>query len=604
MRQYGEQPQNINYFSGILDKRMETSFSGFIKEVGQSDKLKQVANDYPDLIDDMPLIINQPRSTSIHASGLIIAPTSYRGQEMTIFDWMPCKVVEGEIISEWEGVQLDSAGFLKADVLGLSQLDKLTDILALIKKNRGIDIDLDEIDEEDKLVFDLFHKGFTQGVFQFTTDGLSAFCREVKPDSIDELATINALYRPGAMDSGAHTDYVKIKFGKKQPEYDWGTEEILKSTFGLMVFQEQIMKVCQVIGGFDEDTADSIRAALGKKKIDKIKEYGAQFISGAESNGCPNLSAHILWNKIDAGATYMFNRSHSIAYSKLGYQCQYLKNYYQLEFWTIELQEAKEDEVLKRVSELRKFDNISLFAPNINKSIGTFYTDVEANSIYWSLSKVKFVGDAVLKAILDERSEKGTFFSLEEFIKRLRGKRVNKRAITNLILAGAFDETYKINKGSDRIIPIKELHELIGEDLSDEFKLAVDEFTWYRWQKEVCGFGYFDYTNTIVQLGFPSRKFVQAGSLQLSDNLDKELVVAGLISELVVRKTRKGDMAKITLDSNDELVSVVLWNDIYEKYKNKLAEKKGIVLNGKLQYDNFNKNNCLYSFENTVVEIF
>ncbi len=208
-----------------------------------------------------------------------------------------------------------------------------------------------------------------------------------------------------------------------------------------------------------------------------------------------------------------------------------------------------------------------------------------------------------MKAILDERELKGEFFSLEEFVKRLKGKRVNKRAITNLILAGAFDKMYKINKGSERIKPIKELHDLIGE-VSDEFKLAIDEFTWYRWQKEVCGFGYFDYTNTIVQLGFPSRKFVQAGSLQLSDNIDKELVVAGLISEMVVRKTKKGDMVKLTLDANDELVSVVLWNDAYEKYKGKLLEGKGIVLNGKLQYDNFNKNNCLYSFENTVAEIF
>lgn len=604
LRFYGEQPQNVNYFSGILDKKSEPSFSGLFKELAQSEKLKQVVNDYPDLIDDIPLIIDQPRSTSIHPSGIIITPTSYDGREMTVFDWMPCKVVENEIISEWEGIQLDDAGFLKADMLGLSQLDKLTDILKLIEKNRGIKVNLIELDKEDKSVYELFHKGFTQDVFQFTTDGLSAYCREAKPDSITELATLTSLYRPGAMDSGAHTDYVKIKFGKKQPEYDWGTEEITKGTYALYVFQEQAIKIVQVVGGFTLTEADGVRKATGKKLLDKMQSYKEKFVAGAIKNGCPEYEANKIWNKIEAFAGYSFNLSHAVAYSLIGYQCQWLKKYYPLEFWTIALQYASEDEILKRVSELRKFDTITLHAPNINKSIGTFYTDVETNSIYWSLAKVKFVGDSVLKAITEERDVRGTFFSLEEFIKRLRGKRVNKRAVLNLILAGAFDEMYKIGKGSDRIVIVQELNKLIDEDLPEEYKSAVDEFTWYRWQKQICGYGYFDYTNVVVQLGFPSRKFVQAGSLQLSDNLDKELVVAGLIAELTVRKTRKGDMVKITLDSNDELVSVVLWNDVYEKHKNKLAEGRGIVLNGKLQYDNFNKNNCLYSFDGTLIEVF
>lgn len=604
LRFTGEQPQTINYFAAILPDS-DFDFTAFMFEISQSAKLKDFVSERSGVVNDMELILGQPRSTSIHAAGIVITPTEYKGKKMEVFDWFPCKKIDGMIISEWEGPQLDDAGFLKADILGLSQLDKLDDILKLIESNKGVKLNLIDLDRDDKDVFELFHKGMTQDVFQFTTDGLSSYCREAKPDSIMELSVLTSLYRPGPMDIGAHHDYVKIKFGKKEAEYDWRTESILKETLGLMVFQEQILKIVQELAGFTLTEADTVRKNIGKKLLDKMKLDKDKFVSGCVKNGCFEYEAIKIWNKIEGFAQYSFNLSHAYAYSWIGYQCQWLKKHYPLEFWTISLQHASEDDVPKRISELRKFENLNLYGPNINLSGEKFYTDWHTDSIYWSLAKIKYVGEAVLKSILDERNANGKYFSISEFHKRLKGKRVNKKASLNLILTGCFDEMYKIKFVSDRLKLVVELYKCIGEDVPVEYS-AKDEYSWFRWQKDLSGFGYFDYKKIVTQLGFDSRRYVEPDKLQLESNVDIEVIVVGIVREAIKRKTKKGDMLKLIVDCNDELINVVLWNDTYSKFYKKMEECEGkcVALNAMVQYDNFNKKNSIYSFGETEIEIF
>lgn len=605
LRFHGEQPQNINYFGAMIDDSNDDYHSLFHATIGNQ-KLKEFMNDHLEAVQDVPLILGQPKSSSIHAAGVVVAPTvDKNGKPMQIYDWFPCKMMDGVLVSEWEGAQLDDSGFLKADILGLSQLDKLSQMLKLIYKNQeeGCVIDLNTIDTKDQKVFDeIFKRGLTQDIFQFGTDGLAAYCKEVQPDSIEELATMNALYRPGPMDSGAHTDYVKIKFGKKEPEYDWGTEELLRSTYGLYTFQEQVIKMVQVLAGFTLTEGDGVRKATGKKDPVLMASYKDKFVNGCIANGCEKFEAEKIWNKIEVFAGYSFNLSHAVEYSLIGYQTAWVKYYYPLEFWTVSLQNANDDEIPKRVAELNKFDTIKLHGPDINKSKSTFYTDWETNAIYWSIGRIKHVGEVALDYIQKEKEERGQFFSLEEFVKRCKSQAVNSRVVKHLIYSGCFDQMENID------------HPLARKKLMDKFAnlYRVDsegeafEFYWYKMQRNLSGYGQFDYGTVVDDLGFEYNEFVVPEQVQMESNIECNVVVAGILTEIKKRKTKKGEMAKLTLDHNNDLIDVVLWNDAWAPFQKTLEanEGNGIMVSGKIQYDGYNKKNVVYSVDSTKVALF
>lgn len=598
-----EEPQNINYFGGMIEDSEETITSLFL-ESAKNNKLKEFINEHSNVVSKIDLILGQPKTSSIHASGIVITPTIENTME--IYDWFPCKKMDEVLVSEWEGSQLDESGFLKADILGLSQLDKFADILTLIKNNTGEEIDLNEIDLTDKEVYRLFQKGMNQDVFQFSGDGLSGYCREIKPENIEDLTMVNAIYRPGPMGSGAHNETVKIKFGKQELKYDFGTEEITKNTYGFSIFQEQVMQVCVSVGGFSLLEADDIRKAMGKKLEEKIKPYRERFVSGAVAKGCPEYEAINLWNKLELFAGYGFNRSHSVSYAITGYRCQWLKVHYPLEFWTISLQHADDDDVAKRVSELRKFDQIKLYPPDINKSKSSFYTDFETNSIYWSIGRIKHVGEVALNYIANERKERGDFFSLEEFIKRCKSQAVNSRVVKHLIYSGCFDNLHAIQHPLQRKKLMEQFYELYRLD-SDLPEDHYKEFYWYKMQRNLSGFGYFDYSTIVDELGFDYQQHITSDQVQMKENEGCDVVIGGILQEFVRRKTKKGEMCKLTIDHNNDLVDVVLWNSEWIRFQKEIEEKGegvGIMVNGQIKFDSFNKKNVIYSSEKTRVELF
>lgn len=602
----GIPPQTVQYFSSMLSlEEGDDAFESLFYDVAQAPAFKTFITEHADMISDIPLILNQPKNTSIHAAGVVITPTS---QGETIFDWMPVKKIDGLLISEWEGPELETAGFLKEDLLGIQQLDKFMDTLKYIKQNHGDVIDFEDIDYNDPNVYELFKKGYNQDLFHFGSPGLTSYSQEVKPESIEELIAMIALYRPGAMEFKAHEDYVKIKFGKKEAHYDYMLEDVTKSTYGLYIYQEQVMKACQVLGGVNLVEADDIRKAMGKKDAEKLKGYKTKFINGALYRGCKEVEANRIWSKLEAFAEYGFNRSHAAAYAMTGYFCQYLKCYYPMEFWTVSLQYAKEDQIPQRIAELRKTQHITILPPDINNSHKKFVSDFETNTIYWSLSKIKFAGEVAIDAIMEERERGGKFFSIEEFYSRVPKRSVNKRVIVNLILAGCFDRTHNVEVIEQRKNILVQFYNLIGEEMPQEYN-SVDEFFWFLHQKQVSGSGYFDYSQLInlSQIERAHSYYLTPDRVMLPDNVDCDAVVIGILISVTPKKSKKGPFAQLILDHNNEPIEITMWNEAWQVYEDLLmaSEGKVIIVSGKVKgRDNYKKHNTIQTHNSTQVEIF
>jgi DNA polymerase III subunit alpha len=601
-RHKGIEPQVLNYFASMIGESSDELHTLFY-DAAETPALKTFINENSDVINDIDLILGQPKNASVHAAGVVITPNV---QGLEIYDYMPIKLIDGILISEWEGPELEAAGFLKEDILGIRQLDKFSDIFVLIDQNheKGHP-EFEEVDYNDENVLDLFRKGWNQDLFHFGSKGLTAYSQDVKPDSMEELIAMIALYRPGAMEFGAHEDYVKIKRGLKEPEYDYMLEEITRPTYGLYCYQEQIMQACQVLGGFNLTQADDIRKAMGKKILSKLQGFKAKFLEGALSKGCPEYEANQIWSKLEAFAGYGFNKSHAAAYAMTGYFCQYLKYYYPMEFWTVSLQYAAEDEISQRISEIRKFKGIKVMPPDINRSQQQFTSDFATNTIYWSLGKIKFAGDAAVGEIMQEREKNGQFFDIDEFTSRIDKRKVNKRVVCNLIFAGCFDELYSVETPYQRRVILKQF---LKEEFPSEYN-TTDLFFWFVKQKEISQSGYFDYSHAVAnsEISKAPDRFVTPDRILLMDNVDKVVVVAGLLMEVIVRKSKKGPFAQLILDHNNERIEVTLWNDSWVKYQQQLDQSinRGVIILGRVVGANRHKKyNTIHSFDDTVIEIF
>ncbi len=609
----GVPPQTINYHAAMIedngyDVSPKEEYNFLFRDALQSPALKRFLNDNSKVVSDIELVIGQAKNTSVHPSGVIITP-SQNGE--TIFSWMPVKKVDGVLISEWEGTELEAAGFLKEDILGIKQLDKFQDIFNLIELHGSKRPDYEDIDYNDQNVLELFRRGWNEDLFHFGSQGLTAYCKYVRPDSVDELIAIIALFRPGVIKFGTHEDYVKIKHGKKELKYDWGCEEITKPTYSLLVYQEQVMRICQVVGGLSMLDANKVRKGMSKQILAKILPFKEKFIKGAAAKGCSIPEATKIWNKMEAFATYSFNKSHAAAYARTGYFCQYLKYYYPMEYWTVSLQYAKEEDLPGRIAEIRKLSemlgHIKILPPDINKSEKIFTSDFEKKIIYWSLGKVKFVGEAAVNHIIEERNKGGQFFSIEDFYSRIVKRSVNKRAVINLILTGCFDQVHNVEMVQQRKKIIEEFYKLADEDMPAEYN-NNDEFFWFSKQREVSGSGYFDYYK-LIQLSLINNaqaKYLTPDRILLPDNVDCDAVVVGVLLEIILKKSKKGEFAQLIMDHNSEKVEVTVWSDSWEKYADLLtqSENKALIISGKCVFDRYRKYQIIHTTDQTQIEVF
>jgi len=385
------------------------------------------------------------RQTGVHACATIIGR-----DDLTNF--IPICMVKDKknntelMVSQFDGTLIESAGMLKMDFLGLSTLSLIKETLKNIKVSKGEDVDIDHIPLDDKLTFDLFSRGDTIGVFQFESDGMQQWLVKLKPTRFEDIIAMNALYRPGPMDY--IPDFVDRKQGKKKIEYDLPEmEEILEDTYGITVYQEQVMLLSQKIANFSKGMADKLRKAMGKKKIAVMAKLKVDFFKGGEENGHPKEVLEKIWNDWKAFAQYAFNKSHATCYAWIGYQTAYLKAHYPAEFMSANLTKSigNPDDIIKFMDDCKK-KNIKVLGPDINESYTNFNVNKSGN-IRFGMAGIKGIGSKAVDAIIENRVKNGAFVDIYDFVERM-GTSVNRKGVEVLVGSGAFDSFEEVNRGS------------------------------------------------------------------------------------------------------------------------------------------------------------
>lgn len=372
------------------------------------------------------------RNTGIHAAGIIIAP-----KDLTELIPVATSKESDLWLTQIEGSVIEEAGVIKMDFLGLKTLSILKTALGLIKQNHGVDIAIDDIPLDDEKTYALYQRGDTNATFQFESPGMQKYLRELKPDKFDDLIAMNALYRPGPI--GYIPDFIDRKHGKKQVEYDLDDmEEYLKETYGITVYQEQVMLLSQKLADFSKGDADVLRKAMGKKQIAVLNKMEKQFVDSAMAKGHPKDKLEKIWKDWKAFAQYAFNKSHSTCYAFVAYQTAYLKAHYPSEYMAAVLNHAGSIEKITFFMEECKRMGIKVLGPDINESQNGFAVN-NKGEIRFGFSGLRGVGENAIENIIEERTKHGSYTSVFDLIKRVNQRSVNRRSLESLIYAGCFD---------------------------------------------------------------------------------------------------------------------------------------------------------------------
>lgn len=380
------------------------------------------------------------RHSSVHAAGVVISPKP-------LHELVPIAVSsKNELTSQYSMNDLEKVGMLKMDFLALTTLTIISDCLLSLKQKADVEIDWSLVSLDDEKTMALFGEGRTEAIFQFESPGMQEICRRLKPKELEDLAALNALYRPGPLDGGMVDDFILRHRGEKRVSYIVPQmKDILSNTYGILVYQEQIMQLAQQLAGYTLGEADMMRRAMGKKKRDEMARHEEKFIEGAVSRNIKREKAAEIFNLMAQFADYGFNRSHSVAYAYLAFQTAYLKAHYPAYFYAAVLSNEADDttKIYKYSTELRHA-GLKFLPPDVNESDADF-TPLE-NAVRFGLSAIRGIGGAGVQAIIEAR-RKGRFNSLYDFVSRIEPGGVNRRALESLIMAGAFDSTMPPESG-------------------------------------------------------------------------------------------------------------------------------------------------------------
>ncbi|MGE3728095.1 MAG: DNA polymerase III subunit alpha [Candidatus Sericytochromatia bacterium] len=398
-------------------------------EMNKNPEIKQ-------LIEDALKLEGNARQVGVHAAGVVISRDS-------LDTVVPLRAEDGKLITQFTKDEVEEVGLLKMDFLGLRNLTMISKTLEILKESRGIELDMETLPFDDENAYKLLSSGFTIGVFQLESTGMQKLVRRLMPSNIEDITALVALYRPGPLGSGMDVDFVERKFGRQQVTYyDPSLEEMikpmLKDTFGLILYQEQIMQISRTVAGFTPGEADNLRKAMGKKQADVMAKMKAKFIEGSEKNGIRKDVSENLFNVMEEFAKYGFNKSHSAAYAYVAYQTAWLKANYPVEYMAALISSvmSTQDKVPLYVGEARRM-KIRILPPDINESIHNF--SVFDKNIRFGLGAVKNLGAAAIENILADRKANGPFTSFYDFCSRVDLRVCNKRSLESLIKAGAFD---------------------------------------------------------------------------------------------------------------------------------------------------------------------
>jgi len=538
------------------------------------------------------------RNASKHAAGVVITPGD-------VSDFVPLATYgdEGVIVTQFNGKDLEDAGLLKMDFLGLDTLSIIRDTIDLVKQNRGIEIDIDEIPTDDKRTYELFGRGQTTAVFQFESAPMREYLKKLKPSSITDLAAMNALYRPGPMDF--IDDFIARKHGKKKMTYLHPVlETILKETYGIIVYQEQVIQIANKVAGMSLAEADLLRRAMGKKDLKAMQEQRQKFVAGAEKNSISKKIAEEVFEAIDKFANYGFNKSHAVAYSIVAYQTAYLKTHYLEEFLAANLTNKYDntDKVTILLEDCRKL-GVKVTPPDINHP--TVYFKVVKGEIIFGMSAIKNVGIQAVQAIHTAHQNLGRDFkSIYDFCSHIDTRIVNKRALEGLVLAGAFDSCggscaqnfYAIEEAlsiGSKIKSAKEFHtdSLFGgssEAIDFNMPSLPDVRPWdnkerLAKERQVLGFYLSDHPLRKYETEYNSFATVHLG--EPSTFQFGEIVRAcGVITDVSPKTDKQGrQMAFFKLDDFSGSCDCLMFSKSFSEFSELIRPESTILIKGKLE---------------------
>jgi DNA polymerase-3 subunit alpha len=585
-----------NIITSILDED-DHNLLDILKKAKKENKLMAFIQKNSDIFYMLPVLLGQPRSKGIHACAMIVFPDVMEAKE-----WVPMRMTDGMLISEFDGYELDSAGFLKEDILGIKQLSKFSQILKLIEVNGKEVPDIYDLPHDDD-VYVYFTNGWNGDVFQMGSPGLTQYTKVLKPQFINDIIAANALYRPGPMNNHYHEIYAKCKNEGRVIEWLWGTEDITKETYGLLVYQEQIMRVFQEMGGLTMKEADDVRRAIGKKEVKHILPWKKRVFGGFKKNGATIAQSEEVWDAILEFAQYSFNLSHSTAYGMTGYISQWLKVNYPIEYWTVALQHANEEKALVYLSEILQAKKIKISPPDINGSGIEMTSDQETSTIYWGIGSIKGIGEKTADQIIEFRNEK-PYESFNDFYTRnkFKGSAVKKQTYEALIASGAFDKLHEIRGAEEEermniLIEFRELDKTkIGNPLRDVYSNGSVNTAWW-WmlmQKSLTGLAFINYEEIVENYGGFKQDFISTSELNTRQDRGIIRTFGGYVVKFMERKSAKGKFARLTIENNYRVYSVIMWNEAYEIYSEALkgCERSLVIFEGKAQYeDKYTKGN-------------
>lgn len=633
-------PVNIvNYITAIFDDDKMT-WTDLFKFAATNKKVRDFIQNYPQVIEDIRGIMGQPRSSSVHASALLVTPDHKDGEEMECFDFTPIKKVDGMLVSEVDGYALDEQGLLKNDCLGIKELSKIKAVIDICNDKYNANITFQDIVQsnlDDPKVYQLLKDGHTQNIFQFSSIGMTKFLMSMKPDKIEDLIAANALYRPATLDSGSADRYVTCKLGDAAPVYLWGTYNALKNTYGVCCYQEQISQIAREVGGFS--LADGVKLVkfISKKKTDKILAQRDKFMNGALSKGCPKEDAEEIWKLFEVAGLYSFNASHSTAYAITAYVGAFLKANYPSAFYTIALQWTDDKEIPSLMSEMEQCSKAKIVHPDINVSDVQFFTDYQHDEIFWSLTRIKTVGVKTVEYIVEERKKNGEFTSIENFIHRVfkyklkkyeywddpdneeeaRKVPVNARHVKHLILAGCFDKIENVKSLPERYRVLDIAAKELGFDLKEEdfpTDMIGKHYFWSMLQIEVSGIGSIDYRRIYDNSeakqhirGRASYMTIKDAFLKASEG--KRIAVCATVlehDEVDYKDKKTGEkktFCKLKLQQNNDIIELVMWDDFYKENRDKVVQSKNkmIIVTAIIKYSDYSGCHCLQTYKSSML---
>jgi DNA polymerase-3 subunit alpha len=556
-----------------------------------------------ELIDLAQRLEGCARHASVHAAGVVISPAPL--QEL-----VPIAVsAKEELTTQYAMSDLEKTGMLKMDFLALTALTVISDCLNTIKQSLEVEIEWADLPLDDQKTMQLFAEGRTEAVFQFESSGMQEICRKLKPKGLEDLAALNALYRPGPLDGGMVDDFINRHHGHKSVRYLVPEmKEILNNTYGIIVYQEQIMQLAQKLGGYSLGEADLMRRAMGKKNREEMARHEQKFIEGAVARGIKREKAQQVFSLMAQFADYGFNRSHSVAYAYLAFQTAYLKAHYPEHFYAAVLSNEIQDiaKVFKYSTELRN-QGIKLLPPDVNES-GSGFTPL-LGAIRYGLAAIKGVGNASVQAIIEARLD-GLFKSFYDFTERVSQGAINKRVLESLVCAGAFDSLNNEHqailkwraclhaavdmalarsnraqrhkaRGQDNLFGGEETSQACAESLPDapQWKHAA------LLSAEKSAIGFYitghpleNYAETLLELNA-----TDIHSLSALPNASR-VSLGGVVTDLQIRTTKKGSrFALMRLEDQAGGVKCVLWPEIFSRYEASLVNDAAIVVTGKLE---------------------